>query len=154
MGLSSVLVPVKGDKFDDEAIKLACGLIKPSKGKVLALYVIEVDRGLPVDAEIAPATARGEEVLKHIEELTKEERCEVEAEILQAREVGPAVVQEAVERGVGAIVIGLAYKRRYGAFSLGEAVPYILKNAPCCVILWRGAMDQSGKNEGENGSSV
>ena len=143
MEFKSVLVPVRGDKTDDEAVKLACDLIRPVKGKVLALYVIEVERGLPLDAEIAPATAKGEGVLEHIEEIVKGQKLELEAELLQAREVGPAVVQEAVERGVEAIVMSLPYKRRYGSFTLGEAVPYILRNAPCQVILWRESMDNN-----------
>ena len=147
VGLTSILVPVNGDESDEEAVRLACGLVRPSKGKIFALHVIKMERELPVDAEVAPAMARGEEILKYIEELAKGERCEVEAELLQAREVGPAVVQEAVERGVEAIVIGTPYKLRYGSFSLGRTVPYIMKNAPCRVILWRETMAQSNRDD-------
>ena len=59
-----------------------------------------------------------------------------ETEALQAREAGPAIIDEAVEREVDLILMGVKYKRRFGQFSLGNVVPYVLKNAPCPVILY------------------
>jgi len=49
--------------------------------------------------------------------------------------VGPAIVDEAVERGVNIIIMGIAYKQRFGQFSLGNVAPYVLKNSPCPVML-------------------
>ena len=144
---STILVPVNGDWPDEKAVELACSFAKISKGKVIVLYVIEMSRNLPVDAEVNEATARGEEILKTIEELTHDQPCEIEAELLQARQVGPAVVQEAAEREADAIVLASQYKMKFGSFSLGEAVPYILKNAPCKVFLWRGAMSQTDNGD-------
>ena len=138
--LSSVLVPAGGERSDDDAVKLACELLKPQKGQLYIVYVIEVERGLPIDAEIAPATAKGEEVLKHLEEVAKPYRRVTQAELLQSRRAGLAVVQEAVDKQVDAIVLGVPYREEYGSFSLGEMTPYILKNAPCRVILWRDLM--------------
>jgi len=100
MGASSVLVAVQGERSDDEAVKLACELINSPKGKLHIVYVIEVERGFPVDAEIAPATAKGEEILKHMEEVAKSYKCKPEAELVQARQAGAAVVREAVEKDV------------------------------------------------------
>ncbi len=150
MELKDVLVLVKGDQSDGDALGLACDLVKSHKGKIIALYVIQVERRLPVDAEIESATAKGEEVLKDVEELVKDHKCELEAELLQAREIGPAVVQEALERGVEAIVMGIPYKIRYGSFSLGDDIPYILRHAPCRVILWREPMGEALLNGRHN----
>ena len=136
-GLSSVLVAVGGQSSDDDAVKLACQLLLPQKGNLYIVHVIEVERGLPVDAEIAPATAKGEEVLTHMEEVAKPYKCKTQAELLQSRRAGLAVVQEAVDKQVDAIVLGMPYREVYGSFSIGETVPYVLKNAPCRVILWR-----------------
>lgn len=138
MQAKRVLLPVNGDDSDEESLTLACNLVRESKGKIYVLYVIEVARQLPLDSDVSSEFVKGEEVLQRIESLGKKYHVEVEAEILQAREAGPAVVQEAVERQVGAIVVGVPYKRRYGAFSLGRTVPFILKNSPCPVLLWRG----------------
>ena len=144
---STILVPVNGDWPDEKAVELACDFAKISKGKVIVLYVIEMSRNLPVDAEVNEATARGEEILKTIEELTHDQPCEIEAELLQARQVGPAVVQEAAEREADTIVLASQYKIKFGSFSLGEAVPYILKNAPCKVFLWRAAISQTDNGD-------
>jgi nucleotide-binding universal stress UspA family protein len=46
-------------------------------------------------------------------------------------------VDEAVEREIDLIVMGLTYKKHYGQFSMGNVIPYVLKNAPCPVILYQ-----------------
>ena len=144
---SSVLVAVRGEQSDDEVVSLACELLHPHRGKLHILYVIEVERGFPVDAEIAPATAKGEEVLKHMEDVAKTYKCKAEAELVQARQAGSAVVREAVDKSVDTIVIGIPYKERYGSYSLGETIPYVLRNAPCGVVVWR---DPSRETSGDD----
>ena len=139
---------VGGQSSDDDAVKLACELVNPQKGNLYIAYVIEVERSLPVDAEIAPATAKGEEVLTHMEEVAKPYRCTTQAELLQSRQAGLAVVQEAVDKQVDAIVLGLPYREVYGTFSMGDTVPYVLKNAPCRVILWRDLIPGSPSSNG------
>ncbi len=60
-----------------------------------------------------------------------------EADIIQARDVGPAIVEEAVEREADLIIIGLTQKRRVGSCSVGNVIPHVLKEAPCRVLLSR-----------------
>ena len=146
MHVDKILVPVHGNGGDDEALRLAGKIARVNKAKVHALYIIEVKRDLPLDAEISQETAKAEKVLHHLEQLGKELKCSVEATLLQARDVGPAVVQEAVERGAELIVMQMPYKKRFGSFTLGDTIPYILKNAPCQVLLCREAMTSTAKN--------
>lgn len=140
MGVSNVLVPVRGDTADEEAVRLACNLVKKKRGLIYVLYVIEVERQLPLDAELDLRIRKGETVLTYMEAIAKEEKYEVETELIQARETGPAIVDEARDRGVGLIVMGVPYKTPFGAFSLGDAAPYVLRNAPCAVWLYRERM--------------
>jgi nucleotide-binding universal stress UspA family protein len=112
-------------------------MAKPAKGQIHAIYVIEVDRTLPLDAEIGPAIARGEQVLVGAERVAQSLEYPIGTDLLQAREVGPAVVDEAVERDVDLIIMGLPYKQRFGQFDLGKTTPYVLKNAPCRVLVVR-----------------
>ncbi len=132
-----ILVPVAGTDADGETIKLACRLAKRDKGKVWAISVVTIKRALPLDAEIDSEIKKAEGILDKVEDAAAEEDCEIETDVLQAREVGPAVVDEAVERGMSLILMGITYKQRFGQFSLGEAVPYVLKNSPCPVILYQ-----------------
>jgi len=132
-----ILVPVVGTEADEEAVRLACRLVKKNKGKIYTVYVITIKRALPLDAEIEAEIREGEEILDRIEQIAEEQDCEnVETDLLQARDVGPAIVDETVERGVDLILMGVKYKRRFGQFSLGNVAPYVLKNAPCRVILY------------------
>ena len=135
MEYKKILVPVGSGTASDEAMELACRLAKKDKGKIWAVYVITIKRALPIDAEIDSETHQAEVILNHIEEVAENESYEAETDILQSREAGPAIVDEAVERGVDLILMGISYKRRFGQFSLGNVVPYVLKNAPCPVIL-------------------
>jgi len=130
------LIPVAGTEADDEAIRLACRLARRDKGKIRAVYVITLKRTLPLDAEIESEIRKAEEILDHAESIAEEQDYEIETDLLQAREAGPTIVDEAVEREVDLILMGVKYKRRFGQFSLGSVVPYVLKNAPCRVILY------------------
>src|SRR3990172_210558 len=136
MEFKKILVPVIGTEADDEAIRLACRLAKKDKGKIWAVYVVTVKRTLPLDAEIESEIRRAEEIMDHTESIAEEEEYELKTDILQAREAGPAIVDEAVERDVDLILMGVEYKRRFGQFSLGSVAPYVLENAPCRVILY------------------
>jgi nucleotide-binding universal stress UspA family protein len=140
---TKLLVPVTGKKADDDIVRTACVLARRSKGKVYVVHVIQVSRALPLDAEVQPETQSGESVLANVEKIADVMDCQVETEILQARETGPAIVDEAVERGVDMIIMGLEYKKPFGEFDMGDTVPYILRNAPCRVLLWRGPMEEA-----------
>jgi len=136
MEFKKILVPVIGTEADDEAIRLACRLAKRDKGKIWAVYVITVKRALPLDAEIEPEIIKAEEILDHANTIAEEQDFEIETDLLQAREAGPTIVDEAVEHEVDLILVGVDYKKSFGQFSLGSVVPYVLKNAPCRVILY------------------
>ena len=136
MEFKKILVPVIGTEADDEAIRLACRLGKRDKGKIWAVYVITVERTLPLDAEIGPDVRKAEGILDHAESIAEEEDYELETDLLQAREAGPTIIDEAVEREIDLILMGVKYKMRFGQFSLGNVVPYVLKNAPCRVMLY------------------
>ncbi|TAK20974.1 MAG: universal stress protein [Chloroflexota bacterium] len=116
---------------------LACLLAKRVKGSVEAVFVIEVNRSLPIDAELQPEIDRGEEVLQKAADVARECAVTYESALLQARDVGAAIVDEAVQVRADAIVMGLPYKRRFGEFDIGPCVQYVLRNAPCRVLIAR-----------------
>ena len=61
--LKEILVPVDGSEASLDALALACSIAKRNKGKVYAVYVIEVARTLPLDADLTPEVQKGEEIL-------------------------------------------------------------------------------------------
>jgi nucleotide-binding universal stress UspA family protein len=136
MQIEKILVPVVGNEADEEAMKLAIRLARKEKGKIWSVYVITIKRALPLDADIKPESEKAEGILDRMEKVAEEEDYEVETDVIQAREAGPAIIDEAVDRQVDMILMGVKYKRRFGQFSLGNVVPYVLKNSPCPVILY------------------
>ncbi len=137
MEFHKILIPVVGTEADEEAMRLACRLAKKDKGKIWSVYVITIKRSLPVDAEIESEIQKAEEILNHMETVAEEQDYKVDTDILQAREAGPAIIDEVAEREVDLILMGVKYKRRFGQFSLGSVVPYVLKNSPCPVLLYQ-----------------
>jgi nucleotide-binding universal stress UspA family protein len=141
---SRILVPVNGNATDEDAVGLACEIGRRGKAAVYAIYVIEVKRTLPLDVDLPPEAAKGDTVLARAERTAEEFGIDLETEILQARDVGTAIVDEALEREIDLIVMGIGYKRKFGEFDLGHTAPYVLKNAPCRVWLARAAPTVAG----------
>ncbi len=133
----SILIATDGSPASMEAIELACALVKRNKGSVTVVHVIEVPRALPLDADLQNAAERGEEYLSAAEQLAAKLDCKIEAELLQAREAGHAVVDEATSRAVDAILLGVEHHTPYGEFQIGRTTQYVLKNAHCPVVICR-----------------
>ena len=55
-----------------------------------------------------------------------------------ARDIGSAIVDEVVQRNVDLVVMGIGYRNPLGKFDLGDIIPYVLKEAPCQVLVYRG----------------
>lgn len=134
---SSVLVCVTGSSQDHDVVQLGCELLESNRSTLFIAYVIEVPRSMPVDAEVAAATLRGEQVLGAMEEVAGAYNCGVETQLIQARKTGVAVVRQAVDKEVDAIVMGASATESFGLFSLGEHIPYVMRHAPCRVIVSR-----------------
>jgi nucleotide-binding universal stress UspA family protein len=131
-----ILVPLTGTEADDETMRMACWIARKDKSKLYAMYVITIKRSLPLEAEIESETKRAEELLDRAEKIAEDEDYQIETDLLQSREVAPTIIDEAVERKIDLILMGVKYQRRFGQFSLGSIVPYIIKNAPCQVMLY------------------
>jgi len=131
------LVPLDGSEAAYGALATACGVARKTRAAVHALYVIEVPRSLPIEADMVAEGQRGEEVLERAEELAAGLDVRLEAELLQARQEAHVILDEAVERDADAIVLGLEYQRPYGRYELGKVASYVLERAPSYVWLIR-----------------
>lgn len=142
-----ILVTLGGHHVDEETVRLACRMAAKPRGDgktpalIYAVHVVEVNRALPLSATDEHQQVRGEQILDSAEQVAAQFDVLMEAELVQARDTGPAIVGEADEWHADVIVMGLPYKRRFGEFHLGKTAPYVLKNAPCRVILFRERLD-------------
>jgi nucleotide-binding universal stress UspA family protein len=80
--------------------------------------------------------------------MAEQEKVALESQLLQARDVGAALVDEAVAIDADAIVMGLPYHVRFGGdFALGQTIPYVFKNAPCRVLVVREPVARSEERD-------
>ena len=154
----NILVPVFGTKLDDDIVATAGRLAAAEQeesgkderdARLELVYVIEVPLTLPLDAALPPE--REEEARRALErarEVGEEyEDVGVSTEVIRARKVGAGILEAARRSGSEAIVIGgePPSKIRGGAMiggigaakpaEIGAATEYVLKKAPCRVLL-------------------
>ena len=138
---SRVVVALNGGPCDDRIVRLVVETARPAKAEVVAIHVVEIDWTLPLDANVADRSESAQRVLDTAEAAADHLHGKLESVLIQARDVGTAIVDEAVEREADLLVVGLPYRKRFGGdFAMGRTVPYVLKNAPCAVWVVREPM--------------
>lgn len=145
------LIGLNGGPTDDAVVHLAGQLAKPHNAELILVHVVEVDWAHELSADVAGQDERASAILDRAESIAERYKVPLQPSLLQARDVGAALVDEAVELGADAIVLGLPFRKRFGGdFALGATLPYVLQNAPCQVLVMREAMadsEQRGSTE-------
>ena len=140
---SRILIALNGGPSDARIVRLVAELARPHKAETIGVHVVEIDWTLPLDVDIARSSGAAQQILDLAEGVAEESKQPLETVLLQARDVGAAIVDEAVERAADLVVVGLPYRRRFGGdFLIGRTIPYVLKNAPCAVWLVRDPMPE------------
>lgn len=137
------VVALNGGPSDERIVRLVAPLAARGKSELIAVHVVEIDWTLPLDADIAGRSEEVQRVLDLAEAIAELSKVTMEPVLLQARDVGAAIVDEATERGADLLVVGLPYRKRFGGeFAIGRTIPYILQNAPCAVWVVREPMPE------------
>lgn len=137
------VLAVNGGPGDRQIVRIACELARASKAELVAVHIVEIDWTLPLDADVASRSEEAQRVLDLAEAHAEQMRYTVEPVLLQARDVGAALVDEASERGADLMILSLPYRKRFGGdFAIGRTIPYVFKNAPCAVWVVREPMPE------------
>lgn len=137
------LIALNGGSSDARIVRLAAESARLSKSELIAVHVVEIDWTLPLDADIAGRSEDVQRVLDTAEAVAEESKIRLEPVLLQARDVGAAIVDEAVERDADLVVLGVPFRTRFGGeFAIGRTIPYVLQNAPCAVWVVREPMSE------------
>jgi nucleotide-binding universal stress UspA family protein len=132
------VLALNGGSSDERIVRLATELARTMKVELIAVHVVEIDWTLPLDADIANRSEEVQRVLDMAEDVADHAKLTLEPVLLQARDVGAALVDEAIERDADVLILGLPYRKRFGGdFAIGRTIPYVLKNAPCAVWVVR-----------------
>jgi APA family basic amino acid/polyamine antiporter len=166
----SILVPIFGSELDVDIIQTAGRLAGDerddleSEGAVIeALWIFEVPMALPLDARLPEAQLqRAREALGRAKAVGEEyEGVEVATATVRARRAGQAIVDEAGRRGVEAIVLAAEPPSRVRGGArlggtggplddfVGDVTKYVLRKAPCRVILTAPAAEPSRDTSGD-----
>lgn len=138
-----LLVPVDGSHSDEHVMSVVADIVHQHQVAITLVYVVEVVQAMPLDAELPAEIDRGELILRRAEEYARTQPrhklTSVTTDLLQARSAGAAIVDEAIERRVDAIIMAAVNRTQYGKVTMGDTISYVLKNAPCDVIVIRVA---------------
>ena len=137
------LIALNGGSSDTRIVRLVAGTARLTKSELIAVHVVEIDWTLPLDADIAGRSEEVQRVLDTAEAIAEESKVRLEPVLLQARDVGAAIVDEAIERDADLVVLGVPFRTRFGGdFAIGRTIPYVLQNAPCAVWVVREPMSE------------
>ena len=137
------VLALNGGTSDARIVKLVAGYAKLTKAELVAVHVVEIDWTLPLDADIAGRSEEVQRILDTAESVAETYHVTLDPVLLQARDVGAAIVDETTERDADLLVVGLPYRKRFGGeFAIGRTIPYILQNSPCAVWVVRDPMNE------------
>jgi nucleotide-binding universal stress UspA family protein len=150
-----VVVGLNGGPTDALVVRTACELVRATKGSLAGVHIVEVDWSHDLSEDVASDNEGAAAVLDLAETMADKSGCKLETTLLQARDVGAALVDEAVAMGADLIVVGLPFRKKFGGdFAIGRTVPYVLQNAPCEVLVLREPIADQAARGREPGVAV
>jgi nucleotide-binding universal stress UspA family protein len=142
------VLSLDGGPTDELVIECGIKLARADKSRLVAIYVLEVDWRHDLDDDMEEQREEASRALDLAEGMAEKEKVPLESQLLQARDVGAALVDEAIALDADAIVLGLPYRVRFGGdFALNQTILYVFKNAPCRVFVVREPVVRSEERE-------
>ncbi len=134
----SILVPIAPGYPSDEAMDFACRLAAERRASIVAFTAIEIPLDLPLDSELPDDVREANEQLDEARAIGESYGVRVIGRIARTRNIGRAIVDEAVRRHSEVIVMAgprrvqLQHGRRQ---IFGDVVDFVLRHAPCRVMI-------------------
>ncbi len=120
----------------EEMVATAIALAKDSGAEVEAVTVVRVPRRFQLEGPLPPDVAeRVEASLEEARMLGEDHGVEVRTEVVRARSIGHAIVEEARARDVDLIVVGSSPRWRRQSRFFSPTVDFVLRRAPCEVLV-------------------
>jgi basic amino acid/polyamine antiporter, APA family len=135
----SILVPVKPGRMSQEAVDMACRLATQRRATIVALAVVVIPLEMPIDSTLPEPEAEAYEVLDAAHAIGELYGVDVIERLVRDRSAGRAIVEEATRRGTEIIVMGAPRRDRPRRTIFSDTVDYVLKHAPCRVMVAAGS---------------
>ena len=131
-----VMVALRDAETAGSLTKLACQMASLAGTNLVALHVIEVPPGLPIDVEDPVFERPGQQVLSLARQIASNNfSMHISTRLLKARNAGEAIVSEAAEQGIELVIIGYHHDHRLAETLLGSTVQHVTHHAPCRVLV-------------------
>jgi APA family basic amino acid/polyamine antiporter len=130
-----LLVPVIEGYESDEAMILAARLAAERRARIAAVTAIEVPMEQALDAEVPELEEQANVALDEARAIGETYGVDVLTRIVRTRSAGRAIVDEAEARDAEIIVMGAPRRTRARAPIFGGTVDFVLKHAPCRVMV-------------------
>jgi APA family basic amino acid/polyamine antiporter len=134
----SILVPIAPGYASDEAMDFACRLAAERRASIVAFTAIEVPLDQPLDAELREDVREANQQLDEARAIGDSYGVRVIERIARTRNIGRAIVDEAIRRGSEIIVMAGPRRvrlQRGRRQIFGDAVDFVLRHAPCRVMV-------------------
>jgi APA family basic amino acid/polyamine antiporter len=132
----TILVPIVSGPESHESVDLASRLAAERGATIVALRVIVVPLDLPIDAPMHEQEEQADRLLDDARATAETYGVRTIDRVVRARNAGRAIVDEAERRQAEIVVLGAPRGRHRDIF--GKTVDYVLKNAPCRVMIAAG----------------
>jgi basic amino acid/polyamine antiporter, APA family len=132
----TILVPIVSGPESHESVDLAARLAAERGATIVALRVIVVPLDLPIDAPMPEQEEQADHLLDDARATAEIYGVRMIDRVVRARSAGRAIVDEAERRQAEIVVLGAPRGRHRDIF--GKTVDYVLKNAPCRVMVAAG----------------
>ena len=134
----SILVPIAPGYASDEATDFACRLAAERRASIVALTAIEIPLDQPLDAEMPEEVHEANEQLDEARAIGESYDVTIIGRIARTRNIGRAIVDEAIRRDSEIIVMAGPRRvrlQRGRRQIFGDAVDFVLRHAPCRVMV-------------------
>jgi APA family basic amino acid/polyamine antiporter len=132
----TILVPIVSGPESHESVDLAALLAGERGATIVALRVIVIPLDQPLDADMHELELEADHLLDDARATAETYGVRMVDRIVRARNAGRAIVEEAERRQAEIIVLGAPRGLHRDIF--GKTVDYVLKNAPCRVMIAAG----------------
>jgi basic amino acid/polyamine antiporter, APA family len=132
-----LLVPVLPGQASDDALDVAASLSAERGARITAVSVLEIPLDQSLAAELTAEEDLANRELDEARAIGESYGVSVIPRLVRGRSAGAAIVREAERRAAEIIVIGAPRKdlSRGKRAVFGRTVDYVLKNAPCRVLV-------------------
>jgi len=142
-----ILVPVTESEVSDRAVITAAMLASERKAAVTLLTVLEVPKGLPLEALFPDEEHEGRETLRRATAILDQYGIGSHSRLVRSASAATAILEAAGDTHPEIIVMGAERRLHRHLRIFGDNVQAVLKAAPCRVMLvspWPGQRPPHG----------